>query len=288
VLFAVFGAALRYAGAPQPFSMPEQPSAGVDLLKQALFLDKGVTFVNASFWTLPIEFRWYLAFPIVLWLWTRSRRAFFLVAVTSTAAYLTNVASPDLFVLPAFMLGIVAADVHLRGHRFSRFALPLFPIVALAAALTAQNRLSATWQIAAFLLVVAGGENVLLNRVLSNRWLAVVGGASYSIYLVHEPLIAFMIAHGVFAPLAGIAGVGLGFAFWSLAERPFVQPALRERLTAEFYRFLPRWCRIAGIEPVWVLTQPTPPPIARLAATKSSQSIGSDAAITVESTLVSP
>jgi peptidoglycan/LPS O-acetylase OafA/YrhL len=73
-----------------------------------------------------------------------------------------------------------------------------------------------------------------LNRVLSNKWLVVVGGASYSIYLVHEPLIAFMIAHGVFAPLAGIAGVGLGFAFWWLAERPFVQPALRERLTAEF------------------------------------------------------
>jgi hypothetical protein len=44
---------LQYAGAPQPFSMPEQPNASVDVLKQALFLDKGVTFVNASFWTGP-------------------------------------------------------------------------------------------------------------------------------------------------------------------------------------------------------------------------------------------
>jgi peptidoglycan/LPS O-acetylase OafA/YrhL len=230
--------------------------------------------VNASLWTLPIEFRWYLAFPIVLWLWTRSRRAFFLVAVTSTAAYLTNVATPGLFVLPAFMLGIVAADGRVRGHRLSRFALPLFPIVALAAALTAQNRLNAMWQMAAFLLVVAGG-NAFLNRVLSNKWLVVVGGTSYSIYLVHEPLIAFMIAHGVFAPLAGIAGVGLGFAFWWLAERPFVQPALRERLTAEVYTFLPRWCRIAGIEPVWVLGPPTRPSIAHLDASKRSHLIGS-------------
>jgi peptidoglycan/LPS O-acetylase OafA/YrhL len=32
-LFVAFGAALRYAGAPQPFSMPEQPNAGFDVLK---------------------------------------------------------------------------------------------------------------------------------------------------------------------------------------------------------------------------------------------------------------
>jgi peptidoglycan/LPS O-acetylase OafA/YrhL len=236
--------------------MAEQPNAGGDVVKQALFLDKNVAFVNASFWTLPIEFRWYLAFPLVLWLWARSRRAFFLVAVLSTVAYLTNVASPDLFVLPAFMLGIVAADGHVRRHRLARFALPLFPMVALAAALTAQNRLSALWQIAAFLLVVAAGDNPGLTRMLSTQWLVVIGAASYSIYLVHEPLIAFMIAHGVFAPLAGVAGVGMGFVFWSLAERPFVQPALRDKLIAEFYRFLPRWCRIAGIDSVWVLTQP--------------------------------
>jgi peptidoglycan/LPS O-acetylase OafA/YrhL len=265
-LFVAFGAALRHAGASLPFSMGETHAS--DIVKQVLFIDKGVGFVNASFWTLPIEFRWYFAFPIVLWLWTRSHRAFLCVAAASTAAYLTNAASPDLFVLAAFMLGIVAADAHVRGHWLSRYALPLLPIVALAAALTAQNRLSALWQAAAFLLVVAAGQNPMLTRMLSTKWLVAIGAASYSIYLVHEPLIAFMIARGVFPPLAGIAGVALGFAFWSLCERPFVQPALRDKLVGNFYQFLPRWLRTAGIHSTWVFTMPIVVPLTRRADTK--------------------
>ena len=57
-----------------------QPELGLDfsplaLLRQVLFLDRGATFTNGSFWTLPVEFRWYLAFPLVLALYVRSPRA---------------------------------------------------------------------------------------------------------------------------------------------------------------------------------------------------------------------
>ena len=45
-----------------------------DAVRQALFLDNGTKFLTGSFWTLPIEFRWYFFFPVGLYLWVRYPR----------------------------------------------------------------------------------------------------------------------------------------------------------------------------------------------------------------------
>jgi peptidoglycan/LPS O-acetylase OafA/YrhL len=245
-------------------------SAGLpQLLKQLAFSDAHARFLNASFWTLPVELRWYAVFPAALWVWTRSPRGFFVVMLAAVMAFLTRAATVDVLVLPAFMLGIVAADMHIRAHRFARFAAVLFvPVSAVALAQTPQHAwgfISPFSEAAAFLFVVAAGRIHVVTRVLSIKPLASIGTASYSIYLIHAPVIGLLETHGVWIPLAAAAGVAAGIAFWWIAERPFVETALRDRLVTEI-SFIPKWLKLAGVGTDLQLRVPPAPQDARAAA----------------------
>ncbi|MFZ1019326.1 MAG: hypothetical protein WAN39_15815, partial [Candidatus Cybelea sp.] len=89
-------------------------------------MDAHSRYIDWSFWTLPVEFRWYFIFPLALWLWTASPRAFLIaLAALMFVVPFTLAASTDLFVLPAFLLGIVAAHLRLHERRWERWALPL-------------------------------------------------------------------------------------------------------------------------------------------------------------------
>src|SRR5579871_6461631 len=61
-LFAIAGFGMHRASAP------------ADFLKQLFFLDWHTNFVNGSFWTLCVEFRWYFLFPLALLLWVKAWR----------------------------------------------------------------------------------------------------------------------------------------------------------------------------------------------------------------------
>jgi peptidoglycan/LPS O-acetylase OafA/YrhL len=209
-----------------------------ELMRQAAFLDYDTKFVNTSFWSLPVELRWYVMFPIALWLWVRSPRAFGVVALAALLASLTRAGSLDLLVLPAFMLGIVAAQIHLEGRRYARFAVPVciaFSVLLLFR--TPPGRLgfvSPAAEIAVFAFFITGGEIPALTRLLSTKALTFIGGASYSIYLIHGPLIGVAEQFGMWPVAAGIFGVAAGLGFWWLAERPFVEGPLRDMLVAKF------------------------------------------------------
>ena len=56
-----------------------------DVVRQALFLDNGTKFLTGSFWTLPIEFRWYFFFPVGLYLWVRYPKALVLMIARAGA-----------------------------------------------------------------------------------------------------------------------------------------------------------------------------------------------------------
>jgi peptidoglycan/LPS O-acetylase OafA/YrhL len=204
----------------------------VQILRQALFIDGGTSFLNPSFWTLPIEFRWYFLFPVALWLWTRSPRAFFGAMVCCGLFVATMKQAGDLTVLPGFLLGIVAADVRTRRHRGAWLALPACVAMFAVCFLLYPNRtghgeVGPAWEIASFFLVIAAGAVPLVERALSVKALVAVGVASYGIYLVHQPAIVLTERIGWPAAFAAVAGVGVGFAFWWLAERPFVSGTAR-------------------------------------------------------------
>ena len=238
--------------------------SGLDVVKQMLFFDRAEQglLLNSSFWTLSIEFRWYALFPLMLLLWVRAPRAFGLLALLFACSTATLFSSVDILILPAFMLGIVAADAHLRGFRFVRLALPAFVVLAVAGTLLTPaswtNYAHPIWQLCAFALVLAAGSIGVLQRALSTRILAAIGTASYSIYLVHGPVISFFQEHGMAAPLAALCGVAAGCVFWAIAERPFTQGPLRERLHRDIAAFLPRWFAFLKIPVTLQLGTPAP------------------------------
>ena len=232
-----------------PTGLPDARSLAMSLL----FLDDRVTLLNSSFWTLMVEFRWYFLFPVMLWLWVRSPRAFMLVGIVSLLLYhFTRARDLDLGTLPGFMLGIVAADLQLAGTRTHRWGPHLrrwaWALVVPAALIGIAMEPWATipgfyradvafayqptifaWQIACFAFVVAAGAVPAFSRLLSLRALVAIGVASYAIYLVHEPIIAYAANHpGLAANVLGaVAALAIGFAFWAVVERPFTTGPLR-------------------------------------------------------------
>lgn len=232
--------------------------SAIDVLKQALFLDKNVLLLNGSFWTLAVEFRWYFLFPILLWVWTRSPRAFAIIAISSLLLMSTRAGSIDIFVLPAFMLGIVASHLYVTRSSVVRSALPSFfvllPIAIIASPTTNWNwSTSAIWQLTFFSLVVAAGEIKQMRTMLSTRYLVMIGTASYGIYLIHEPIIVlleqqllFTGAIACFSVSAFVCVVtGLGFSW--IAERPFIETSAREWLIRELEQALSKWFAVSGI-----------------------------------------
>jgi peptidoglycan/LPS O-acetylase OafA/YrhL len=226
--------------------------AGIaDVAKQALFLDRGTTFINGSFWTLCVEFRWYFIFPLALALWVRNARAFLATAIAATLMFwFTRAHDVDLGTLLPFMLGIVAADLSLRpGGAHERLAKYLLLAGVLLGVvlervtsmptqfgveqMSAFIQTNAGWQIAMFGLVLAAGGNPALRALLSARLPVFIGIASYSIYLVHEPVVAFVDARvgGVAAQCAVslAAAVLAGAVFWAAFERPWTQGILKRR-----------------------------------------------------------
>jgi peptidoglycan/LPS O-acetylase OafA/YrhL len=232
---------VRKAGGDLPWPTIKLPTSAADGVRQLFFLTPGNNLCG-SFWTLAVEFRWYIAFPAILWLYTRWRPFALVAAVSSITAYS---AIPmfhywDFATLPGFLLGIVAADCVINSHPICRYALALFPASILAAlALEPHGHLDYAlqdqwwWQLPGFFLVIAGASQPVLKRLLSSRPMVSVGLASYSIYLTHDPIEAWYGHYGGQSPiLAIVAALLIGFACWMLVERYFTTKVNRDRLVS--------------------------------------------------------
>jgi peptidoglycan/LPS O-acetylase OafA/YrhL len=229
-----------------------QKASAPDIIRQALFIDSGTHLLNSSFWSLPVEFRWYFAFPLVLLLWVRSKRTFASLIAGLFVLQQTRAASTDIVALPAFMLGIVAADLAVQNPKYAKYALALFLAVSIgafghASLLDRGQEASALWEIAVFLLVVAGGATPWLTRALSLGVMVFLGRASYSIYLFHELGIFYAQQRGYVPWVAGVAGVALGIAFWYCAERVLTSARVRSAMIPPLTQVLRRCCRITGV-----------------------------------------
>lgn len=228
------------------------PATGSDILHQMLFFDGQVQFTTQTFWTLAVEFRWYLFFPIALLLWVRSPRAFVALIVLAVISAATRLANLDLTILPAFLLGIIAADIRVRFARIAPFALLAFiPLLSWAVWLQppyipGTNFFHPAWQLSAFALVVAGALPVV-RAALSFRPFALIGTASYSVYLVHLPAIGIAEEFGCPPLLSAGIGVAAGVAFWYVAERPLLSSAIRGRMVVALREPLTRWLGYCGI-----------------------------------------
>jgi exopolysaccharide production protein ExoZ len=238
----VFFVTILKLGFSRPDAMPYYYSTW-EFLKQVLFIDVHTQFLNGSFWTLPIEFRWYFVFPVLLYVWTRSPVWFVAIALAALCLSYAPSSLADVQALPAFMSGIVAAEICVRQPRLGAWPGVATVLLAAAAFLTTRSdgwhdAFNAAWYLCAFAFVVWAGSAAPLERVLSLRPVAVVGLASYSIYLVHQPVLAFLEEVGLNRWVAALIAVGVGFAFWGVAERPFMsKSAIRKDLLSGFQQF---------------------------------------------------
>ena len=168
----------------------------------------GWTDWNMPSWTLSVELFFYCCFPLlsrgVAKTGTRGLVAVIgaLLAfdlVTAGSSIVSNneglfgwmVWTPvPLLRLPEFVIGVCAAELHLRGARLS------IPSWLPAAALVTGLCLSSSPRIAAFatamavvlIAAIANDQSSRFARVLGTRWLVLLGGASYALYLMHQPV----------------------------------------------------------------------------------------------------
>lgn len=247
VALLAFGAfAFTKVGLPTwPGAVPPVAEQLQAIGRDLLFLTNEKPIHNCDFWTLGVEMRWYVIFPLVLALYVRTRIGFAALMLAFYAAYASPYGIPDLGMYPCFMFGIVAADLVLRGYRWLAYVAPAAAVATLAA-LWMQSQTpvldhgNALWHVAAFLTVIAVTGNYRLRRCFSHPALVATGVASYSIYLVHHPILAELVLRGVPIWLAAVVSVAAGFGFWYGVERTLSAAPVRKRLEAALtFRRLP-------------------------------------------------
>jgi peptidoglycan/LPS O-acetylase OafA/YrhL len=238
VALVLFGAlAFTKFGLP---TWPERVPGALARLRElgldAIFLTNAMPMHNADFWTLGVEMRWYVVFPLILGAFVRSKPLFLTIAASAIALYRSPASIADLGMLTCFMSGIVAAAIARSTMRI-RIVGPA-AIVALCLALIEQKLAPGRvdhgdllWQLAMFLIVVAATlRGSRLATALSHRWLEAVGVASYSIYLINHPVFDAAM-HVGFPRLAAVAlAIGAGFLFWACVERPLLRRPVRARI----------------------------------------------------------
>jgi peptidoglycan/LPS O-acetylase OafA/YrhL len=228
---------------------------------------------NGAFWSISVEVLLYAALPLLLVLCRRIGPAAMLAVVTLPVVLIgfvvfggsppagDNWLTPHL--VPVFAAGVAAAGVVAAGDWFRR--LPWAPLSVLAAAPVGILVLhqGSRWMVGhyywvdlavapamtMFLLAVVSGRPAALIRLLDSRPLERLGSFSYSLYLIHLPivvaislkLVAPRLGHGTAAftvttMLAGGLSLAGAWLFAKVFELPFQRhrswPELRKAIWA--------------------------------------------------------
>ncbi|MET7682470.1 acyltransferase [Streptomyces sp. NPDC005423] len=213
---------------------------------------------NGAFWSIAVEAQLYLLFPLLLLLRRKSGALALVAAVTlpvvarglsaphATPVEGVNWLTPNL--APVFVAGIVGAGIIVASDRIRGLpwhwlaALTALPVVSLIVAKGSVwtvghyfwMDLAVVPAMTALLLAVATGRPVALTRLLATWPVRRLGDFSYSLYLVHLPIVMVVsrkiaphfVAHGAhtfaFTLLVGApASVLCAWLFSEVFEMPF-------------------------------------------------------------------
>lgn len=206
--------------------------------------------INGAFWSLGLEWQWYCVFPLFLLLVLRwpfktllavlvtglaCRIVFHVYLYDAWSAYTGGYLLPDR--LFEFCCGIAGAKIVVDRVRIRVPWLVVAVVLSVGLGCLARAELAGLpvlqnahplWGVAFMSLLLLGHDLPRLNAALSLRPLARLGAVSYSVYLVHQPVMmmvetlspAWVRASALQAPLGIAAGLGAGFLFYHLVEGP--------------------------------------------------------------------
>ena len=159
---------------------------------------------NFPAWTLSVEWFFYAFFPVLLWLLAKVRRKWLVIAAILIASiaidgpqaaigarltwFSRHIPLP-LLRLPEFFLGMLIATIQPRRPLKSRYWTPA--IILLAVLLLSLNiHRFVTLVVVAFAAMIwlLAYEDSAIRRWFETRSLVLLGGASYAIYILQDPI----------------------------------------------------------------------------------------------------
>jgi peptidoglycan/LPS O-acetylase OafA/YrhL len=227
------------------------------------------------FWTLVLEWRWYFLFPLCIWLCRWARGWSVLLASIPLSAlsmwikygldksYLIDWTEGVFRYLPLFAFGLIAAEIASSGGRnaierfivrHARWGMLIWLVLLLL--IPIDERRMHLWQgtihrislfgILAFFATIAAVHDVRVSRVLAWRPLVWVGSFSYSLYLLHGPLVLgagrFAASHvqshallcAIYCVIIPATMILASYVFYLAFERPFLarKPTVRANTIA--------------------------------------------------------
>jgi peptidoglycan/LPS O-acetylase OafA/YrhL len=207
-----FSLVIAWTVVRQPHSGP--PTAESVLVHGLLLQDVvSVPTPNGAFWSISVEALLYLAFPLMLAVCRRAGVATMLacatVPVVTIGALVFGGSSPDGAnrlapqLLPVFAAGIAAAGIVAAGDRIRRLPWPWLSVAAAVPAAALVLHQGSSWTVhhyfwvdlavapalAMLVVAVATARPRVVTRLLSTRPLVRLGSCSYSLYLIHLPIV---------------------------------------------------------------------------------------------------
>lgn len=197
-------------------------------------------------WSLAVEEQFYILFPALLWALGRFRRGkhvavFALCAVGSIALAIWgawNLPAENFFFTPSRLWELLAGSIcaaillnrpQMRNEALAALGLALIvgSVFWLGPADPSPSAYTLVPIAGAMLVILFAARETLTARVLSWRPMVGIGLISYSLYLWHQPILAFARIRGWTETVPGLIWglIALSFALavlsWAFVERPF-------------------------------------------------------------------